>query len=113
MREPHDKPILMHMLEDIQDILQFTDGLDIVAFKNNTLVKKAVCMSLLNIGELAKELPISLTNRYPLIPWKNIIGLRNRTAHGYHSLDDSVVWEISIKDIPSLSAAVEDALAKL
>jgi uncharacterized protein with HEPN domain len=65
MREPHDKPILMHMLEDIQDILQFMDGLDIVAFKNNTLVKKAVCMSLLNIGELAKELPISLTVQYP------------------------------------------------
>jgi uncharacterized protein with HEPN domain len=47
------------------------------------------------------------------IPWKNIIGLRNRTAHGYHLLDDSTVWEISVKHIPSLSAAVEDALAKL
>jgi antitoxin HicB len=110
MREPHDKAILMHMPGNTQDILDFTYSLDIVAFKNNTHVKKAVSMSLLNIGELAKELPISMTIQYPLIPWKNIIGLRNRTAHGYHSLDDSIVWEISIKDIPSLSAAVEDAL---
>ena len=110
MKEPRERIILLHMQEDILDILQFMQGLNLIQFKSNTLVKKAVCMSLLNIGELAKELPSHLIAHYPSIPWRNIIGLRNRTAHGYHSLDDSIIWEIATRDIPSLGQVVDEAL---
>ena len=110
MKESREKIILLHMQEDIHDIQQFMQGLNLIQFKANTLVKKAVCMSLLNIGELAKELPPHLIALYPNIPWRNIIGLRNRTAHGYHSLDDSIIWEIATRDTPSLGQVVDEAL---
>jgi len=113
MREPREKIILLHIQEDIHDILLFTHDLDFIKFKGDNLVKKAVSMSLLNIGELAKELPAQITSRYPAVPWKNIIGLRNRTAHGYHSLDAAIIWEIALHDIPILGQVVDDALLQL
>jgi len=113
MREPREKIILLHIQEDIHDILLFTHDLDFMKFKGDNLVKKAVSMSLLNIGELAKELPAQITSRYPAVPWKNIIGLRNRNAHGYHSLDAAIIWEIALHDIPILGQVVDDALLQL
>ena len=51
-----DINILLHMLDDITDIINFTKGLDFDTFVLRTMVRKAVCMSLINIGELAKGL---------------------------------------------------------
>lgn len=40
--------ILAHMKEDCAEIIEFTQGLDEEQFINNALVRKAVCMSLIN-----------------------------------------------------------------
>lgn len=47
---------LKHMLEDVRDIQDFIKDNDYNSFKDSTLLKKAVCMSLINIGELTKGL---------------------------------------------------------
>lgn len=70
-------------------------------------------MSLLNIGELVKELPDDVKIQYPSMPWKSIVGLRNHTAHGYHSLDDAVIWEIARNEIPILKNVITHALNSL
>ncbi len=44
------------VFEDIKDIISFTQDLDFNDFVSRTMVRKAVCMSLINIGELAKAL---------------------------------------------------------
>jgi len=35
-----------------------------------------------------------------------IIGLRNRIIHAYDSIDDTVIWAIIIKHLPSLKKEV-------
>jgi uncharacterized protein with HEPN domain len=81
-------------------------------FKIDSMVKKAVCMSLLNIGELTRELPDELTEKHPEIPWSSVIGLRNRAAHGYHALDDEIIWEIANKDLAKLKKVIVKELGK-
>lgn len=99
MKEPRTKTILLHILEDLRDIEQFIQGISKEEFKANSMVKKAVCMSLLNIGEMTRQLPEALTKKHPNIPWSSIIGLRNRAAHGYHTLDDEIIWNIAVIDL--------------
>ena len=50
--------ILEHMLEDALDAMNFVEKVGTVDdFSVNKLYRKAVIMSILNIGELAKKLP--------------------------------------------------------
>lgn len=67
-------------------------------------------MSLINIGELARELPGDVKARHPQIPWPNIVGLRNRAAHGYRALDPEVIWAIVNGDLELLEAAIRSEL---
>lgn len=46
----------------------------------------------------------------PLVPWRDIIGMRHRLAHGYAETLDSVVRDTVTLDIPALLHEVGRAL---
>ena len=97
------KALLEHMLDDANDILSMT--LEINSFDDfytNMPIRKATVMSLLNIGELANRLPEDYTDSHSEIPWRMMVNLRNIAAHGYHTMNHSIVWEIVKDDIPML-----------
>ncbi len=104
--------ILLHMLEDVDDILNFINDSDFERFKSDHLVRKAVCMSLINIGELTKALSASYKAEHNQIPWKNISGLRDITAHKYHTLNLDVVWAVATIEIPKLKTFLNSSLQK-
>lgn len=102
--------LLKHMLEDITDIKEFTNGVDFDTFVSKSILKKSVCMSLINIGELAKTLPQEFKSENPKIAWKNISGLRDITAHKYHTLNLDIIWAVIKNDIPELEEFVRTKL---
>lgn len=104
--------ILRHMKEDIEDIQQFVSNCSFEDFIQNKIVKKAVCMSLINIGELSKSLSSTYRSEHKEIPWKNIAGLRDVTAHKYHTLNLDIVWAVVTIEIPKLEAFIDNQLEK-
>ena len=54
------------------------------------------------IGEAATHVPGHVRKDYPDIPWRRIVGIRNRVAHGYLGIDDDVVWDVIQVDVPDL-----------
>jgi uncharacterized protein with HEPN domain len=79
--------LLEHMLEDAEDVILFAArAKSYDAFVQDKMIRKAITMSLLNIGELANHLPNEYKVAHPEIPWKNMTGLRNYAAHGYHNI---------------------------
>jgi uncharacterized protein with HEPN domain len=96
------KLILLHILEDCSDIQNFIAGMNETDFMNNNMVKKAVCMSLINIGELVKSLPMDFCEKYSELPWRKIAGMRDITAHKYKQLDMIAVWRVAKERIPEL-----------
>ena len=105
-----DIDILKHMEEDVIDILNFIVDYNLESFSKNPLVRKAVCMSLINIGELTKALSTTFKNENKSIPWKNISGLRDVTAHKYHTLNLDVIWSVATIEIPKLKEFITDYL---
>ncbi|MBS4055605.1 MAG: DUF86 domain-containing protein [Thermaerobacter sp.] len=106
MKDRRAKAILSHILLDLIDIRAFTKEVTREQFDSSSLIKKAVCMSLINVGELSRELTDEVKARYPAIPWASIVGLRNRAAHGYHALDPDIIWTIINGELEPLEAAV-------
>ena len=62
------------------------------------------------LGEAASNVPSDVRSAHPEIQWRLIIGVRNRLAHGYLSIDDDIVWDIIQTDIPALLPALRHLL---
>jgi uncharacterized protein with HEPN domain len=89
----------------VQDFIRDTSE---DAFYANTEKKYAVCLALLQIGELVTLLPDDLRAANPDVPWKGIRGLRNIIAHDYGSIDDRLLWRTAYLDVPVFIALLEN-----
>ncbi len=101
------------ILDNAHKAQQFVAGLDYPAFAGNTEKGYAVFYALEIIGEAARNVPKSILARYPQVPWRDIIGMRDRLIHGYTSVDSRRVWDTVQNDLPPLIATVEQMLADL
>lgn len=79
-------------------------------FARSTLHKSAVVRELGVIGEAANKVSSETKERFPGIPWDQMIGMRNRLIHGYFDIDYSIVWDVAKKELPKLSAQINDAI---
>ena len=105
--------ILTHMLEDARDALHFSkQAASFEVFCGDSMIRKAVIMSLLNIGELAAHLPQNYIQSNDTILWKAMIGMRNLAAHGYHIMNLEIVWDTVLNSIPELIAFLEKELTQ-
>ena len=43
----------------------------------------------------------------PDIPWREIVGMRNRLVHAYFEVDIGLVWQTVQEDLPPLIAQLE------
>ena len=95
--------ILEHMLEDATDAINFANEAgSIKVFSSSKMTYKAVVMSILNIGELTKHLPHEYKSAHNDIPWKNISGMRDIAAHGYHTMNNKIIWDVVKNYLPNL-----------
>jgi uncharacterized protein with HEPN domain len=59
------------------------------------------------IGEAARRVSIEGQQALPEIPWREIIGMRNRIVHDYLGIDEDIVWEVVVADLPRLITILE------
>jgi uncharacterized protein with HEPN domain len=91
------------MLEDANDAISFVSEIDsLESFTKDIKTRKAVVMSLLNIGELANHLPSEFTQNYDELPWRDMISMRNLAAHGYHVMNLDIIWGTVKNSLPPL-----------
>nr|WP_257789578.1 HepT-like ribonuclease domain-containing protein [Acutalibacter muris] len=71
-------------------------------FASNSVYRNAVCLCLLQIGELVNYLSEDFKSTYPQIPWQAIRGMRNVVAHEYGKIDTATVWETAENGVQEL-----------
>jgi uncharacterized protein with HEPN domain len=76
-----DKVRLQHILDAIQQIESYTDGVDFSIFSSNQMMFDAKLRQLEIIGEASNRLSEALMGNNPDVPWARIIGLRNMIIH--------------------------------
>ena len=90
------------MLEFGEKVLSFTNGLDEHTFTADVRTYDATLRNIELLGEAATHVPASVRDLHSDIPWRAIIGTRNRLAHGYLHISNNVVWSIVQDAIPDL-----------
>ena len=80
----------------------YTAALSRDDFKQTDMVIDAVLRNLEVIGEAARNIPETLRQQYPHIPWPRIVGLRNVVIHAYFNVDLDIIWQIIQVNLPAV-----------
>ncbi len=99
------------MIEAIERIRRYTEGMDEARFIADDRTVDAVVRNLEIIGEAAKRVPSSVAERHPEIPWSRMSEMRNILVHEYHSVDPSIIFDTARHDLPPLLAPLRSMLA--
>ena len=76
-------------------------------FLENELLKRALGMTAINVGELIKIVTDDLREKYRTFPWKAVAGMRDVTAHRYQTLRMEDVYNTVKEEYPVLREQLE------
>jgi len=65
------------------------------------------------VGEASAKVSSEAQMKYPMIPWPQVIGMRNRLIHGYDSVDLDILWDTIELDLPPLISELGKILGKI
>lgn len=77
------------------------------------MLKRAVGMTVINIGKLIKNVSQETRKQYPQIPWRAVAGMRDMAAHKYQTLRMEDVYYTAKEDFPALKTDLEMILKAL
>mgnify|MGYP004555576449 FL=1 len=105
-----DKIILDKIIDEANIATKMLSDVKQEDFVSDDILKRAAAMSVINIGELVKNLTFEFRNEYKSVPWKAISGFRDVAAHKYGTLDMNIVYNTVKIDIPMLKENIKQIL---
>jgi uncharacterized protein with HEPN domain len=109
----HDDTVyLSHIFEAIEQIEAYIAGVDYSGFIKNKMMIDAVVRELEIIGEATNNLSADFRRRYPEIPFRDMIDMRNVLIHVYFGVNTEIVWRTCQQNLPSLKPLIKAALEK-
>ena len=110
-KEP--KIYLEDIIEAIERIETYTDGIEYQEFLGDRLIQDGVERNLITIGEAVSQLPDEVKRKYSEIEWRKISGLRNIVVHAYSSVDEEIVWDVTENKLAKLKQQILEILSKM
>lgn len=89
------------ILDSIRKLELYIVDCDKDRFIVDEKTQSAVLMQLTVIGEISKNISEETKSKVN-VPWKKIVGFRDKTVHAYFDLDIDIVWETIQIRIPEL-----------
>lgn len=105
-----DQIIMQKILSEIDVGIDMMGKAELKDFLADEKLKRAISMTVLNIGELVKNITEETRKEYPQVPWKAIAGMRDVTAHKYQTLRMEDVYYTVQKDFPFLKEQLNKIL---
>lgn len=107
------KLYLRDMVEFCERVADYGAVPDLAALLFDRMRYDAILRNVELIGEAATHVPLDLRAQAPEISWRQVIGTRNRVAHGYLGIEAETVWIIVRERAPELRQQLLALLARL
>jgi uncharacterized protein with HEPN domain len=108
---PRDYKVwLEDILEAVQKIRAYTEGMSQKTFAADPKTLDAVVRNLEIVGEAIKKIPDEVRSKHPAVDWKKIAGLRDILIHEYFGIDVEIIWDIVQNKLPVLEKQVKQIL---
>lgn len=92
-----DRVYLENIIDVIEEIERFTVG-----GQSDEKTQRAVERNLEIIGEAARNISQNFQDLHKNIPWRQMVGMRNKLIHDYLGVDVTMVWQTVKNDLPKL-----------
>ena len=93
------------LLKHIDQIFDDTANISIDELENSSLLLRAVCFSMAQVGEMMNQLREKLGEKYWKLPWYPAKKMRNVIVHDYGGTDVEQVYSTIRNDLPDLKKA--------
>ena len=105
-----NKTVLQKILGVIEETEEIFVNISEEEFLKSNLLKMAMTMAILRIGELVKNLDFEFRAENSQVKWKAIAGFRDVIAHKYEAVDMEEVYTTIKKNFPELKMQIEKIL---
>jgi uncharacterized protein with HEPN domain len=112
MTRHSDQARLRHMLDHATEAVSLVEGRSRGDLDADRLLNLSLVRLLEIVGEAAARLSAETRSSHPILPWPDIIGLRNRLIHGYDIVDFDILWDIVHDDLPRLIAQLREIVGE-
>lgn len=107
LRSDRKDAALVHEIREAARMIgQHLKTLQSGTFHDDWLVRDAVCMRLVVIGEAASRLSEEFKAALPDLNWKGIIRTRHLLSHDYGAGNPDVLWVIATQRVVELEQAL-------
>ena len=97
-----DRVRIEHMIDAAQTALTFIEGRERADLETDVMLRFAVVRAIEIIGEAAANVSVEGRAEALAVPWKQIVGMRNRVVHRYIDIDNDIVWATLESELPAL-----------
>ena len=85
-----------------EKVMSYTHGMTREQFEASGLNYDATLWNVQLYGEAAKNISEEIRNQMPEVPWRELIGMRNRLVHGYFGINNEILWRVVAVETPKL-----------
>ena len=110
MRKINDLTRLKHIRDSAKEALFFVKNRTREDLDHDRMLSLALVRLIEIMGEAANNVSGPCQAKYFKIPWRQIIGMRNRITHAYFDVNFDIVWQVITQDLSSLLIEAEKAM---
>ena len=94
----------------MDDIRSFIEGMNCEAFAADDKTASAAVLKLEIMGEAVRHVPEAIRQKYPQVPWQQIVEMRHQILYRYFAIDYTVIWNTLKNQLPSLQPIIKQIL---
>ncbi len=102
-----DREHLLDIISSARLVQSYIEGVTANDFLSDTQLQDSVIRRLEVIGEAAGRVSLEFRERHVKIPWREMVGIRNRLIHRYDDIDFEIVWNTAKDRLPPLLELLE------
>ena len=114
MREHRNDPKrLKDIIQVIDTILEYVANRTFEEFVADKRTYHAVIYNIMIMGEAANMLTLDFRESHSDTQWRQVTNMRNFLIHGYHNVEEDLVWEAITEDLLPLREQITSYLNEI